>query len=216
MQCAVCGQDYGVTHTCTGIAPMATAEETAPAPGLRFAPVHYFKEAVKILCWDDAAVRRASKDNNSLLYGFLILLIAPAFPFGLLMLKSINLGYPVPWSLIASRYLMVLAYSLIWLFLQIGLSHVLARTLFDAKGSYVAIMRAYMLGQLFKWLVIVPVVGPMLAGLGGIAVLMLVFEEVDGIERMKAFGLAASIGVIFWIAWIWLATSGAQPIRLGR
>jgi hypothetical protein len=213
MQCAVCGQDYGLTHTCTGIAPLTTAEESAPAPGLRFAPVYYFKEALKILCWDDAAVRRASTDNNSLLYGFLILLIAPAFPFGLLTLRNMNLGYSVPWGLIASRYLMVLIYSLIWIFLQIGLSHILAKTLFDAKGSYVAIMRAYLLGQLFQWLVIVPVVGGMLAGLGGIAVLMLVFEEVDGIERMKAFGLAASIGVIFWVASIWVATSGVRPIR---
>jgi len=33
-----------------------------------------------------------------------------------------------------------------------------------------------------------------LVGLGGIAVLMIVFEEVDGIDRMKAFGLAATIG----------------------
>jgi hypothetical protein len=57
------------------------------------------------------------------------------------------------------------------------------------------------------------VVGGMLAGLGGIAVLMLVFEEVDGIERMKAFGLAASIGAIFWVTSIWLATSGVRPVR---
>ena len=75
MQCAVCGQEYGVTHTCAGIAPMTTPEETAPPPGLRFAPVHYFREAIKISCWDDAAVRRAARDNNSLLYGFLILAI---------------------------------------------------------------------------------------------------------------------------------------------
>jgi len=40
MQCTVCGQDYGLTHTCAGIAPMTTAEEMAPPPGLRFAPLH--------------------------------------------------------------------------------------------------------------------------------------------------------------------------------
>jgi hypothetical protein len=213
MQCAVCGQDYGLTHTCTGIAPMATAEETAPPPGLRFAPVYYLNEAFKILCWDDAAVRRASRDNNSLLYGLLILLIAPAFPFGLLAYRDISLGYPVPWALIASRYGMVLLYSLVWIFLQIGLSHLLAKTLFDAKGSYVAIMRAYLLGQMYRWLSVVPIAGGILTVAGGVAVLMLVFEEVDGIERMKAFGLAASIGVIFWLASIWLATSVVRAIH---
>lgn len=213
MQCAVCGQDYGVTHTCTGIAPMTTPEEMAPPPGLRFAPAHYFEEAIKILFWDDAAVRRASRDNNSLLYGFLILAIAPVFPLGLLVVRDVNLGYPLPWGLIASRYGWVLLYSMVWIFLQVGLSHVLAKTLFEAKGSYVAIMRAYLLGQLYRWLAVVPIVGGLLTGVGGIAVLMLVFEEVDGIERMKAFGLAAAIGVIFWIASIWLSTSGVQPVR---
>jgi hypothetical protein len=213
MQCAVCGQDYGLTHTCTGIAPMTTAEETAPPPPLRFAPFHYLDEAVKILCWDDAAVRRASKDNNSLLYGFLILLVAPVFPLGFLALRDINLGYAIPWGLIASRYGTTLLYSLVWIVLQIGLSHVLAKTLFEAKGSYVAIMRAYLLGQLYRWLSVVPLVGGLLTGVGSVAVLMLVFEEVDGIERMKAFGLAASIGVIFWFASMWLAPG---VMRLGR
>jgi len=39
---------------------------------------------------------------------------------------------------------------------------------------------------------------------------MMVFEEVDEIDRMKAFGLAAAIGICFWIASIWLATSGPR------
>jgi hypothetical protein len=71
-------------------------------------------------------------------------------------------------------------------------------------------MRAYLLGQLYRWLVVVLIAGGLLTGVG---VLMLVFEEVDGIERMKAFGLAASIGVIFWVASIWFLASRVQPRR---
>lgn len=41
----------------------------------------------------------------------------------------------MPWGLIASRYGIVLLYSLAWIFLQVGPSHVLAKTLFEAKGS---------------------------------------------------------------------------------
>jgi hypothetical protein len=89
--------------------------------------------------------------------------------------------------------------------LQIGLSHVLAKVLFEAKGSYLGIIRAYMLGQMFRWLVIIPIVGGILVGVGGVAVLMMVFEEVDEIERMKAFGLAAAIGITFWILSIRIA-----------
>jgi len=82
MQCSVCGQDYGLTHVCAGIAPEVPADERAPTPRLRFDPVYYFVEAGRILCWDDAAVRRAARDNNSLLYGFLILAIFPALGRG--------------------------------------------------------------------------------------------------------------------------------------
>jgi hypothetical protein len=136
--------------------------------------------------------------------------IASALPFGLLLVRDLNLGYPPPIGLIAARYLQVLVSSLVWIFLQIGLSHLLAKMLLEAKGSFVAIMRAYLLGQLYRWLIVVPIAGGLLTGIGGVAVLMLVFEEVDGIERMKAFGLAAGIGVIFWITQVWFAPSGVR------
>ncbi|HUL16410.1 MAG TPA: hypothetical protein VLV88_10460 [Terriglobales bacterium] len=213
MQCPVCGQDYGLTHHCAGIAPMTIPEETAPPPGLRFDPVYYFREAFRILRWDDAAVRRASRDDNSLLYGFLILALAPAFPLGVLTLRIISLGRPVPWTFIAIQYVFILIFSFIWIVLQIGLAHVLAKAFFGAKGSYAALLRAFLLGQLYQWLAVVPIVGGLLSGIAGIAVLMLVFEEVDGIERMKAFGLAAGIGVVFWILSVWITMSRMHPIR---
>jgi len=123
----------------------------------------------------------------------------------------VTLGYPIPWSLMPVRYAKLLIVSLLWIVLQIGLSHYLAKLLLDANGSYLGIMRAYMLGQMFRLLVLIPVIGGMLVGIGGIAVLMMVFEEVDGVERMKAFMLAATIGIVFWIASIWWMTSGGRP-----
>jgi hypothetical protein len=199
VQCTVCGQDYGLTDTCTGIAPLANPDELAPPPGLRFAPIYYFREAFKILCWDDAAARRASRDNNSLIYGFLILAFAVALPFGILVLRALAAGYRVSPTVVFERFAIALLASSIWIVLQIG--------------AYVAVMRAYLPGQLYQCLAVIPVVGPMAAGLGGIAVLMLVFEEVDGIERMKAFCLAAAIGVTFWILSSWFLTSDRPPIQ---
>lgn len=95
MQCAVCGQSYGLTHACPGIAAPVPLEETGPSPRLRFDPLHYFSEAFKILRWDDAAVRRASRDNNALLYGFVILLAASALPFVPVQLRNASLGYAI-------------------------------------------------------------------------------------------------------------------------
>lgn len=213
MKCETCGQEYGLAHNCAGVAPLVTAEESAPAPGLRFAPGYYFGQAFKILTWDDAAVRQAAKDNNSLVYGYVILAIGEALPFLLLLARYVLLGYAAPWRLVGIRYAQLLVYDTIWIVAQMGLAHTLAQVLFQAKGSYIGLMRAYMLGQMFRWLIIIPIVGGLLVGVGGIAVLMMAFEEVDDIERMKAFGLAAAIGVVFWIASIWLATSGHRPIR---
>ena len=44
-----------------------------------------------------------------------------------------------------------------------------------------------------------PYVGTLVVALWSTAVLMRVFEEVDGLGRMKAFVLAFGVGVLFWI-----------------
>ena len=47
------------------------------------------------------------------------------------------------------RFVQMFAPSLIWMLLQIALSHVLAKALFEAKGSYIEPVCASMLGQMF-------------------------------------------------------------------
>lgn len=85
--------------------------------------------------WDDAAVRRASRDNNSLVYGFLLIALAASCltPFLFLAQRSLTSGYPIPWSLMPARYVQLLIVSLLWIVLQIGLSHYLAKLFLDAK-----------------------------------------------------------------------------------
>jgi hypothetical protein len=212
MKCEVCGLKYGLSHNCTGISPLVTPDEIAPAPGLRVAPLHYLEESFKILFWNDAAVQRAAKDNNSLVYGLLILAVGTTAPFQFTLLQSWTSGHPVRWNFIGMHFVQTLEYSLAFIVLQIGLSHALAKALFQAKGSYIELIRAYMLGQMFRCCVVIPIVGGMLVGIGGVAALMMVFEEVDGIERMKAFGLAATIGILFWIASVWITTNGPRPM----
>lgn len=68
MRCSVCGQDYGVTHNCPGVAPHITPEEAAPPPE-GIAPLYYLRLAFKIVRWDDMAIRRASRDAKAGLYG---------------------------------------------------------------------------------------------------------------------------------------------------
>jgi hypothetical protein len=59
------------------------------------------------------------------------------------------------------------------------------------------VARPLFLGWFVNVLVLIPVVGIYAAGIAWTAVLMLVFEEVDGIERMQAFLISAGINVVF-------------------
>jgi hypothetical protein len=135
MRCDLCGLEYGLSHNCAGISPLVLPDELAAPPGWRFAPFYYLEESFKILTWNDAAVRRAAKDNNSLVYGFSILALGTAVPFEFLLLRNWGLGYEAPWKLAGLRFGQTLATVLVWIILQIGLSHLLAKIFFDAEGS---------------------------------------------------------------------------------
>jgi hypothetical protein len=80
---------------------------------------------------------------------------------------------------------------------QYGLCHLLARSWFGARGTYKGVLRPLLLGSVVTWLGVIPFVGVLVAGLWSIAVMMIVFENVEGISRLKAFGLSAVIGFFF-------------------
>jgi len=48
-------------------------------------------------------------------------------------------------------------------------------------------------------LVLIPVAGTLAAAIGWTAVLMMVFEEVEGISRLQPFGISAGINVCFFV-----------------
>ena len=64
MQCQVCGMNYGVSHNCSGVAPILSAEEASLVPE-GIAPIYYLRLAFNIARWDDVAIRRASRDCRS-------------------------------------------------------------------------------------------------------------------------------------------------------
>jgi len=196
MRCAVCGQEYGVTHACAGVAP--AAEEAAP-PRATFAPLHYFLEALRITRWDDAVVRRTSQDSVALAYGIILWAIGVLLLFSVSVMRLIETGRPVNPLGFLFGYMFALTVSGALTLAQFGICHWIVRWLFRGKGTFLALLRPLLLGQIVTWAYVIPVIGPMVGGLAGVAVLMIVFEEVEGIERMQAFGTAACVGVAFWI-----------------
>jgi hypothetical protein len=88
MICTVCGLEYGLSHNCPG--PLSAAGQDILSAGLQ-APTngglgYYLGEALKIVRWDDLAVRRNAKDPRATLYAVLFwiasmlaILMAPSF-----------------------------------------------------------------------------------------------------------------------------------------
>jgi hypothetical protein len=92
-----------------------------------------------------------------------------------------------------------LAVMAILTFIQLGLCHLIAKWFFGASGSYLGVKRPLLLGWFVNCLVLIPVAGTLAAAIAWTAVLMIVFEEVDGIGRLQAFGISAGINVCFFV-----------------
>ena len=210
MRCNVCGMEYGLAHNCSGIAPLLTAEETAPPPS-GFSPAYYLRLAFNIARWDDMAIRRASRDTNALFYGALLWAISAAIIF---------LGTALPGMLRRSpaspdRFLLglILGLLFVWVYMgaivlfQLSLCHLIAKWFFGATGTYLSVMRPLLLGWFVNCLILIPVVGTLAAAIAWTAVLMMVFEEVDGIGRLQAFGISAGINICFLILQFMLPAS---------
>lgn len=196
-RCPVCGRSYGVTHSCTG--PVATETPLAakwPVPS-GFAPVHYFRQALAIARLDDGAVLAAARDKSAMLYGAIIWLVGQSLIFaGFLWAGGRPLG-GFNWFALLFGVQILIVLDAILMLAQYGICHLLARWWFGARGSYVGVLRPLLLGSVVTWLGVLPFAGPILAGLWSVAVMMIVFEDVDGIGRLKAFGLSFVIGLFF-------------------
>ena len=96
---------------------------------------------------------------------------------------------------VAASLAAAIASTAVLTLVQIGLCHLIAKVFLKATGSFVKVLRPLLLGWFVNLLVLVPVVGPIAAAIAWSAVLMLVFEEVDGIGRVPAFVIAYGVNM---------------------
>lgn len=206
MVCNVCGLEYGLSHNCPG--PLSAAGQDILAAGLQ-APTdgglgYYLGEAYKIVRWDDIAIRRTAKDSRATLYAVLFWLAAMLvilLPTSLQVLSRV-LANANPIAMVIGTVVgLTVGLFVMGLitFAQLGLCHLIAKWFFGATGKFIELMRPLLLGWFVNCLMLIPVAGMLLAAVGWTAVLMMVFEEVDGIGRLQAFGISAGINICFFI-----------------
>lgn len=199
MKCDVCGQEYGLAHNCAGIAPGLAPEEAAPHPQ-GFAPLYYLRMAFAIARWDDVAIRRASQDFQAGVYGALLwtasatlIIVIAIWP----QFRAALATGPAGASGVVIGLFFGLAVVAGGTLLQLSIIHFVARKLLGATGTFLGVLRPLLLGWFVNLLILIPGIGLLAAGVAWTAVLMLVFEEVDGIERIHAFLLSAGVNLTF-------------------
>jgi len=208
MKCQVCGQDYGVAHQCAGIAAAPDISDVPPPPK-GFALGHYLGEALRIATWNDDAVRRTMNDPNAILYGVIIYMIA----------ISLQLAVPVSLLLLAGRveHAVIVASSVaILLLASVGLDlskivicHFFSKWFADGSGTFTQLLGPLLLGSIVHALALSPVLGTLAAGIAWLAVFAIVFQEVHGIEPLKAILICGFVNFAFFVIQIYALP--AQP-----
>jgi hypothetical protein len=192
MQCNVCGLEYGMSHNCPG--PITSTGGPSAIPenvGLGY----YLEKAWKIIRWDDAAIREVMDDRRALPYGLLIWTVSNTLPM-LVLLGLVQFAKPIvsgPRLLIFFGLLLVYgaAYSLV----HIGICHLIAKYFCAGDGKFMQILRPLLLASLVYILLAIPLAGTLVAGIAWVAVMMMVFQEVHGMEPLTAFLISAAVGV---------------------
>jgi len=160
-----------------------------------FALGHYLGLAWRIVRWDDASIREAMDDPRVLPYGVLIWCTANALPLfaviGLLSLRGIRI---LPGRIFAVIG-MGLVYAAIYGLVHMGICHLLAKYFCSGGGKFIQIIRPLLLASIVYVLLVIPLAGPVVAAIAWVAVMMMVFQEVHGIEPLTAFLLSAGVGV---------------------
>jgi len=191
VRCDKCGEEVGFLHECSGPPAAVKAILQESPPVLRFAPLHYLKQAIAIARFDEKAMLRTSLDNNAFLYGVPLWFIVntPA-----VMDLAARQGFGFPMSIafaIIALPIAFLSQVAVW-----GVCHLAARFILRGKGSLAAVIRVMLLGSIVAVCAIIPVIGTLLAGLWGLAIMMIAFEVIHGIRRIHAFAISFVIGIV--------------------
>jgi hypothetical protein len=167
--------------------------------------------AIGIARFEDEPILAASRGRNSLFYGFVIWIITcllVSVPDLNRALHSNAARFPATINGIVFGFALLVMIVMITAIqiLEYALCHWLARLLFGGRATFPQVLRVLLLGSIVQWTFIIPVVGLLVGSLWSIAVLMRTFEEVEGIPRLKAFGISVCVSVPFNILFVLLST----------
>jgi hypothetical protein len=145
--------------------------------------------------WDDAAIRRIKDDKRELPYGILIWVVTNTLAMVLTTLYVpararqfsglggvITLGY-------------VLLSGAVWGLIHMGIMHLIAKYFCAGDGKFIQVIRPLLLGSIVYVALLIPFLGPFIAGIAWVAVMVMVFQEVHDMEPLTSFLLSFGVGL---------------------
>jgi hypothetical protein len=161
-------------------------------------PMRYVRAALAIARMDTEVMVVISRDRQAIWYG--------------VALTAITAGWTVMLQVLTTRSLLAALLTLIFVpafavlvsALSTAAIHGAAKIIFGATGTYVGVLRVLWLGSLVGMLAIVPVLGQIVSGLWSTLIMMVTFQEVDGIDRIQALGLSLALNAAIYLIGIGL------------
>jgi hypothetical protein len=200
MRCTACRGEYFTFHDCPGELNMGNVSR--PSGG--FLLGYYIGEALRIFRLDHLAIRRIEHDRESLLYSipiwYVLSLLAPLA----LILLSLSVQVLKPdFAALAPAVLRALIRPFVlgaFILVQLVVFHFLARWFFSGQGTFIRVLRPYLLGSTLPVVFnLVPVVGTIIGGLWGMLIYAWIFEEVEGISRIQAIFISVFSSLLLMI-----------------
>lgn len=175
--------------------PDEQAAETVAVDDAARGPLRCLREAIRIARLDDHAIVRMSKDRTALLCGACVLAAGGLLGYisELLFSRRTAENGPDTFDVILGAPFVVIV-TLLASAINIAVIHGLAKLVFGATGSYVSLVRVLWLGSIVTWLAIIPAIGGIVAGVWSLLILLVTFENVDGVERLQALMLVVVFG----------------------
>lgn len=154
--------------------------------------VEYLKQGFEIFKLNEREVDSASKDEGSLKFGLLFVVIGS-------VLSWIGASFLLGFS--AGRLIAGLVFSLVGLFVVVALVHITAKVL-GGKGSYMELIRPSSLLSFVSWPSIIPVIGSIVSGLAGLwtlVVTVVIVKKVYSLSTGKSILALVIPIVVIWI-----------------
>ena len=189
MVCAVCRMEYLTVHNCPGPAALPGSDGISPPSG--FALFYYLHQAWRILVWDDAAIRRVAADSRALPYGLFVWTLVNFLIYAATFAALKAAGTSLYWEKVGIAFTVATFTA----FIHLGTFHLFSKWFFAGEGHFLSLLRPLLLASMVYLLLFVPFLGPIAAGLAWTAVVMMVAQEVHGMQPLSAFLLSAGIGI---------------------